>query len=387
MGYSPTAYTPGVPAFGTLQTQDTLQSLRVAQGTVASFGEDNVFEVINNAFTAHNRILAELLSAFCEVTTNRLRRTGGNGQMEMEEIDAWGDVQPQKEPNGANIGFPLRKFGAGLQWNRDFFENCTVQEFAAQVTMLLTADVRRIRRQITRAFYGGVNYTFYDRILDNAVLPVKALQNNDTSFPIPVGPNGEVFPSNMNHYHVASVCDQTAVEVLRLEVIEHHNTGDTYIIINQAQEGAFRGMPNTVFVPLLPAQIIGSTLINQAAGMSLDVSNPYDRCIGYFNGCEVWVKPWAPVNYLLCYQLGQRKPLALRVRGTGPEGVGGSSNSIMGGSVGVGNGDLRLMYEYDEYPLRARGYVREFDVAVQNRIGAAVLQITNNGSYTPPYII
>lgn len=387
MGYSYNSYSPGVPSFGTLQQTDTLQSLRVAQGTVASFGEDNVFQVINEAFVAHNRILAMLLEPFVEVTTNRLRRTGGNGQMEMEEFDSWGDVQPQKQPNGANIGFPLRKFGAGLQWDRDYFQNATVQEFAAQVTMLLTADVRRIQRQIKRAFFGGVNYTFYDRLSDYAVLPVKALQNNDPSFPIPVGPNGEVFPSNMNHYHVATAANETTVEALRLEVVEHHNVGDAYILINQAQEGAFRAMSNTVFVPLLPAQIVGSLLVNQAPGMALDTSSVYDRCIGYFNGAQVWVKPWMIANYILCYETGQRKPLALRVRGTGPEQVGGSADSIMGGSVGTGNGDLQLIYEYDEYPLRARGYKREFDVSVQNRIGAAILQITNSGSYTAPYII
>jgi len=387
MGYSAGNYTVGVPTFGTLETQDTLQSLRIAQGTVASFGEDNVWQVVNDAFIAHNRILAELLTPFVEVTTNRLRRTGGFDQMEMEEVDQFGTTQPQKISNGANIGFPLRKYGASLAWTRDYFRNIEVQEFAAQVTALLTADVRRIQRQIKRAFFGGVNYTFYDRIIDSATLPVKALQNNDTSFPIPIGPNGEVFPTSMNHYHVSTTCDQYSVAALVLEVIEHHNTGDAYICIHQGQEAAFRAMPTTVFVPLLPASIVGSILQTQAPGRALDISSPYDRLIGYFNGTEVWIKPWVPMNLLLCYQANQRKPLALRVRGTGPEQIGGSSNSIMGGSVGIGNGDLELVYEFDQFPLRARGYQREFDVAVQNRIGAAVLQITSAGSYTPPYII
>jgi hypothetical protein len=174
---------------------------------------------------------------------------------------------------------------------------------------------------------------------------------------------------------------------LKLEVVEHNNQGEAFIIINQAQEGQFRALPSTYFVPLLPMQVVGATITPQAPGQTLDVVSVYDRLIGYYEGCEVWVKPWVPVNYILCYQTAQRKPLALRVRGTGVEGSGGTANSIIGGSVGIGNGDLQLVYEYDEYPLRCRGYKREFDVSVQNRIGAAVLQLTNNGSYTSPTII
>lgn len=386
-GYSATGFTPGVPTFGTLQVGDTLQSLRVYQGVIATFGESTAWEIVNEAFIAHNRLLASLLEPFVEVTTNRLRQVGGLDQMEMEEIAEFGDTQGQKIETGANIGFPLRKYGATLQWTRDYFQNIQAQEFAAQVTALLTADLRRIQRQIKRAIFGGTNYTFYDRIVDNVTLPVKALQNNDTAYPIPVGPNGEVFPTTMNHYHVAPSVTYTSIEALKLEVVEHNNQGQVFILINQAQEAAFRGLDNTAFVPVLPAQITGAFIAPQANGQQLNVTSPYDRLIGYFDGCEVWVKPWIPVNYIMCYQTAQRKLLALRVRGTGVEQSGGTANSIIGGSVGIGNGDLQLVYEYDEYPLRARGYKREFDVAVQNRIGGAVLQLTNNGAYSAPTII
>ncbi len=86
--------------FGTLQTTDTLQALRVAQGTVATYGEDHVFDSVNAALVAHSAILADLVGPYCEVTTNRLRRVGGLVMGEMEEIDEYGVTDAQKTSAG-----------------------------------------------------------------------------------------------------------------------------------------------------------------------------------------------------------------------------------------------------------------------------------------------
>ena len=118
--------------FGTLQTTDTLQSLRVSTGTIAMYGEDHVWDSVNAALIAHNAILADLIEPYCEITTNRLRRVGGVVYGEMEEIDQYGITDAQKLTQGANIGFPLRKYGRGLQWTRDYFKVALASEFAAR---------------------------------------------------------------------------------------------------------------------------------------------------------------------------------------------------------------------------------------------------------------
>ena len=375
--------------FGTLQTTDTLQSLRVSTGTIAQYGEDRAFDSVNAALVAHNAILADLLGPYCEVTTNRLRRVGGPIYGEMEEVDQYGVTDSQKIAAGANIGFPLRKYGRGLQWTRDYFRIALASEFAAQVTDIFTSDVRLIQRLIKRAIFYPVNYTYYDRYIDNVQLPVKALQNPDATIPVPVGPNGEIFPTTHNHYlgiaggsFVSSDLDN-----LIRTVVEHFNGGAIYVYINQAQEAPIRTfIPN--FTPLMYPNIMQATTAQSIDnGGSLNPVTVYNRQIGVYNGAEVWVKPWVPAGYMFCYMSGQPKPLCIRLRGTGPGGAGGLPEAIIAGTqtAGTGNGDLELVYEMDAYPLRAREYRREIGVSVYNRINGAVLY-TGGTTYVAPVI-
>jgi hypothetical protein len=382
-------------AYGGLQVTDTLQSLRVASGTIAQFGEDRAWDAINAALVAHNRILADLVEPFVETTTNRLRRYGGPDQVNMEEIDQFGVSEAQKITAGAFIGFPMRKYGAGMQWTRDYFAVALASEFAAQVTAIFAADIRGLQRQIKRAFFYSTNYTYFDRLIDNVQLPVKCLVNADGQ-PIPLGPNGEVFnAATHTHYIAATVAwagatpAQTAADMTALinTVAEHFNGGDLFILANTAQEPAIR--LTTGFVAYIDARVVGPLSSFQAPGVGLNPVTIYNRPIGIFQGAEVWIKPWVPSGYMLAYVAGQPKPLAMRMRGSGPEGSEGKPISIFGspeGNVDVaGPGDLMLVYENENFPLRARQWVREYGVSVWNRINGAVLD-TAATSYTQPVI-
>lgn len=381
--------------FGTLQTTDTLQSLRVSTGTVASLGEDRVWDAVNAALIAHNKILSDIVSPFVEFTTQRLRRYGGPASVEMEELDEHGTPQAQKISAGAFVGFPLRKFGAAVQWTRDYFAVCQASEFAAQVTAVFAADVRRLQRDIKRALYYPTSVTFYDRLIDMAVLGVKPLVNADSQ-PIPLGPNGELFTASTHTHYLAavaawsgaSVAQKTAdVTALINTVIEHYTDGKAYVYINQAEEANFRLL--TGFVAYVDARIVGPTTSFQANGVSLDPTNIYNRAIGIFNGAEIWVKPWIVSGYPLCFIEGQPKPLVFRVRGTGADGTEGGPSGIMGSPTGntsvPGMGDLLLAAENEMFPLRAKTWVREFGIGAWNRINGAVLD-TAHTTYTQPTI-
>jgi hypothetical protein len=385
-------------AYGSLQVTDTLQSLRVASGTIAQFGEDRAWDAINAALVAHNRILADLVEPFVEVTTNRLRRYGGPDQVNMEEIDEFGNAQAQKVSAGAFIGFPMRKYGVALQWDRTYFAVALASEFAAQVTAVFAGDLRLLQRDIKRSLFTATNYTYVDRYVDRASIPVKAAVNADGQ-PIPLGPNGEVFNASTHTHYIAAgtawnggaTSTQEAADVLALvtTVIEHFNGGDLYINCNQAQEAAFRAMSQADFTPYLDARVIGPTSNYNAPGVGLNPVTIYNRPIGLFHGAEVWVKPWVPSGYMCCYMAGQPKPLAMRMRGSGPEASEGKPMSIFGnpqGNVAVaGPGDLMLIYENEQYPLRAREWAREFGVSFWNRINFAALYV-NGTSYVSPTI-
>jgi len=348
-------------AFGTFSVLDTLAA---SQQTVAQFGEDNAFQAIDAALDAHNAIMRELLTMFAEPTTDNLRRYGGSDEMSMQELDEYGDPNPQKIAAGSNVGFPLRKYGLALQWTRTAFQVMTGQEMAAAVDAAITADAKAIQRELKRAIFKATNATFLDRLVANVSLPVKAFVNADSAA-IPLGPNGEPFNAATHTHYLATAAFVAADLTALIEtVVEHQGAGDAQVFINRAQEGAVRAF--TGFVAYLDQRITPATT-GASAGGALDLINFNNRAIGIYNGAEVWVKPWPVSGYIFAFVNGAPKPLAFRTRNPG-------------------GGDLSLIYENETHPLRARSFEREMGVGVYNRVNGAVLYVSG-AAYVSPTIV
>jgi hypothetical protein len=345
---------------GTLHTLDTLAS---SQQSIAQYGEDNAFEAIDAALEAHNEILTEMVGELCEVTTDRQRRYGSYDAMKMEETDEYGTPDAQKISAGATVGFPLRNYSLAVQWTRKYFQNVTGEEFVAQFTSATTADVKRVQREIKRALFYPVNYTFEDKLIDHVQLAVKALANADGAS-IPLGPQGQEFDgATHNHYLGTAAFVEANVVTLVETVLEHYASGDAVLYINRAQEAAFKGFAK--FTPYVDAHIIPGANTTEARG-TLNPNLLYDRAIGIFDGsAEVWVKPWVPAGYVFCYLKETVKPLVFRVRAAGQ--------------------GLQLVYDDEAHPLRARVLEREFGVAVWNRVNGAVLY-TGGAVFTTPVL-
>jgi hypothetical protein len=343
-------------AFGTLTTFDTLAT--TYNTTVAKFGEDRAFEAINESFTAHNALMSEMLDGFVEKTTDRLRRYGGPDTMAMEEMDEFGTPDAQKIGAGETVGFPMRFYGIGLQWTRLFFKNATPAELAAQVTAAQDADVKAVMREVKRAIFSAsafANYTFVDRRTDHISLGVKGLINADSS-DIPVAPDGTTFDGTSHtHYHFSDVAAMSATELTTLieDVLEHFLSGEVEVYINRAQETAVSGLSG--FTAFMDARIIQASTTAMARG-GLDMTNLTNRAIGIFGPAVVWVKPWMPSGYVLVMHKGGQKVLAMRTRE-------------------AGGGNLELLFDNEQYPLRARAMGREFGIGVWNRVGGAALFI------------
>lgn len=349
--------------YGTLNTQDTLATLRALSGNVAEIGEDVAFESIDAALQVHSMLLQEALTDFVEMTTDRLRRYGGPDSMQMEELDEYGTAGAQKITPGATLGFPMRMFGGALQWTRKYFQNATGPELAAQVTAMMDADVKNVHKRLKYALLNPVNYTFEDRLVDHVQLPVKALVNADGA-PIPIAPDGTTFNAG-THTHYLATASLAASDLLSgaNTVIEHFLTGRVLALCNQASEATIRGI--TGFQPYFDARLTPTITTTNATNASLDVANLTNRAIGIFGPAEVWVKPWIPANYIVFMQVETpQKALVMRTRN-------------------AGGGDLQLMFDNEIFPLRAREYGREFDFGVWNRVAASVLY-TGGGSYVAP---
>lgn len=355
-------------SYGTLQVLDTLAS--ASNTTVARFGEDRAFEEIQAALAAHNQITNELMGDFVEKTTDRLRRYGSNDSMAMDELDEYGRADAQKITAGATVGFPLRLYGISLQWTRKFFQNATPAELAAQTAAVMDADVKALQRELKRALFTATNATFVDRLVDGVSLDIKRLINADSQ-PIPLGPNGETFTAaSHTHYLYTAGATLAAADVtaLILAVAEHYAIGQVVVAINAAQEATVRAL--TGFTAITPTFVTPATSSAAIVG-AYDTRNIGDRRIGYFgpNYAEVWVKPWVPAGYLCAWVTGADVPLVMRTRD-------------------AGGGNLELVFDDEDHPLRARGYEREFGVSVWHRQAAAALFIDSGsgGVYVSPTI-
>lgn len=350
--------------YGTLSTFDTLAA---SQQTIAQIGEDSAWAGIDARLAAHNAIMREMMGDLVEVTTDRQRRYGGGGDMVMDEVGQFGRSDAQKPAAGVTVGFPLRLYQVNVQWTRKFFEVTTGAQLAAIINDAMTADRLTFERQVKRAIFTPTNVTFKDRLVDWVDLAIKAFVNADSA-EIPVGPNGETFDgATHTHYLGSAALDAAAVNAAILAIAEHTASGDGYLYINRAQETTLRGL--TGFTPYYDMRVNPGA--NAAQGTAaLDPMNLNNRAIGIWNGgtgsVEVWVKPWVIANYLFAFAKNVQKPLVLRERR-------------------AGSGDLTLVSDDENHPLRARAWEREFGISVWNRVNGVAEQI-NNGTYQTPTI-
>jgi hypothetical protein len=359
----------GGGTFGTLSTLDTLAA---TQQSIAQYGEDRAWSEVNAAMMAHNRQMLEILGVLVERTPDRQRRYGSAASKNMQVADQFGRPQAQKVTAGVTLGFPLRLYEDALQWTRKFVQAPgSAQQLAAEFDAILDADRRQVMYEIKSALFGPTNYTFTDVLIDNVALAVKRLANADSAA-IPLGPNGESFnAATHTHYLFTASTALAAADLSALisTVLEHTNRGTVQVWINSAQETAVRGL--TGFVADIAAYIVrGGAATTDVTDQTLDLMNPQNRRIGMFGAAEIWVKPYIPSGYLAAISVGNPEaPIVFRFR--------------------EGGGDLQLVFEDDNHPLRARGYEREFGCAVYNRVGAAVLFVDagSAGAYTAPSLV
>lgn len=357
-------------------TNAVFDNLAVFPYPVADFGLDQAFDAIEAQWLAQDRIIKEQLADYVDRTELQFMVGSSPDSTTTQEIDEFGTPNPQKLIAGQQIGFPLRKFGNAWQATFQAMKVMPAKELAAQAQAAMTADMRRVQERIRRALYVPTNYSFYDKLVDRRqqyALPVKALANAD-GFPLPVGPNGEVVDATThNHYlaRAAGSVTQNDYDALILTVMEHHNSGRPMLFLNQADVGFVRAFVSTsgagTFAPDVDVRVI-QPLTALYANQALDVTNLYNRRIGVYNGVEVWVKPWAIAGYPVCLQVVGDKPLMMREM------------------PGAENQGMRMVWEGYGHPLNCKVWEHTFDVAVYNRVAAAVLDTTHTTTYVAPTI-
>jgi hypothetical protein len=346
---------------GTYDITD-LQAARFT--TAADFGLDTIQAVLADDLQKHNMLVTEMVSDLCEVTTDRQRIYGTSVSGSMVEVDEYGKAPTQKNLVGSAVGFPLRKFQFNLGWTAEWFKRHTPADMAAAVLGAEQAHLMEITRQIKKAAYSNVNYTFPDFLVDNVPLYVKRFVNADSES-IPNGPNGEVFDgATHDHYNANAGLTAAALLANVNEVIEHGFGGAVKLAISTTNEAAVRAL--TGFSAYTDPRLVYR--VTDTPAQSLDISRLDNRAIGIFGGAEVWVKSWAIAGYAFAWDAASpQKPFVFR-------------QDMAGGLQG-----LRIAATLDDYPLYSQFMEAEFGVGVWTRTNGAILDFVN-GAYTVPTI-
>lgn len=374
---------------GSFTVAQSLESLRVAGGSVYDLDFTNVGQQIQLAFDAHNMIVKELLSKFATVTTLRNDVVPAVKYYNFEEVDELGSAGMMSQGTYGDLGYPLRKYNGILGWTATSLKVMKPIEMVNQVVSLLTADIRNIHLLLRNALFNSTNYNYTDRFVDSAVLKVKRLQNNDTTTAVPINPvTGENIATSHTHYKgYASFLVATFDDCIASLVEHFGENGKVEIYINTADVAAAQAF--TGFQVILPVNYVPNTAATHIdPAWSLNTSNLYDRLVGFYQGCEVWAKWWVPASYVVGIISGEGipTPLKARIRGTGENTVGGESRSIIGGSsTESGSGDLVLLYDNPDYPILAKEWQREIGFGAYGRVSAWVAY-TANATYAVPTI-
>lgn len=355
-------------AFGTKFTLDTVAQ-ELSDLTVSDIDESMLWTNLSAYFEAHSLVFNESAEQIAERTTQRERIIGGTLDLVAQELDAFGQPSAQKSAiEGYNVGFPLRRYGLALQWNRFAFERMSAAEFVSEVNAITDADEQTLYAQIRRAIFAATNYTFKDRLQPPVInLSVKALVNADGN-PIAAGPGGQTFDGSTHTHYMGVATANTPlnseVEALIDTVVEHFNQGEPILAINKAEETDVAGLSG--FKEFQEPGLVNQTAGIIAAGVK-DMNNTYDRAIGRLHGAVVWVKPWIPAGYMFAYIPQQSPPLVMRQ------------------SINAAARNLRLVAMDENYPLRANEWEHQFGFGVWNRLNGAVLDtVTGSSTYTTP---
>lgn len=346
---------PNQVAYGFLQMKDLFDR------RVNEVGVNQIADAIEASVAEHNRQMDNLISLFCEKTTQFKERYQTPVGARLQPLDDNGRARPIKPFGRYDVAYPL--FEAGVAWGANYRtrEKMTVSDANLATTTMQDADAIWMRDHILAALFANAPYNHTDDL--HGTLEIKGLANNDPiQYLIQAGADSG---AQDTHYlaQTAAISDTAnPFPVIEQELSEHpENTGQVVAFIPTNLKTATMNLSN--FLDVVDPNVRLGSGQNALAG-SLGVAHP-GTLLGYYD--KVWIVEWKglPDNYIVATTTQGAKTLALREE---PE------SSLRG---------FKKVAERNDHPFYESQYLRIAGFGARNRVGSLVYQIGVNNYAVP----
>lgn len=341
---------------GILRTEDLNVALTTYEPEIIS---DAISQVLAKFQQDRDETYALLVESTTTAHTGVFREAGYDEGQELGP-----DGRPLETHVGGkyDVGFPQKRIGWALGWNRETYAYMTVADLDREVVAKTAGNARRHSREMRKALMLKSNYTYADELHGN--ITVRRLANTDgTKYGTP--------GSEDNHYLVSGYA-KTAISstnnpfvTLANEIREHFAQNSRIVAwISPSQVSEIQTDLST-FVDTNVEGITPSSIIAIANSPGLTIP-------GYFLGIDsasgVYVYVWdaIPDAYILAGAVDEPAPLRRRI------------------PVPVSLQGFQQLEEESHLPFYKRTWMELFGYGVSNRLSFASMFLDAGSTYTDP---
>lgn len=340
---------------------------------VNTIGQQTVWDAIQELLNQFNAELAAARGVFVEEVTTKFREVyklpGGGYLQALTNADQPGARKVEGE---WQVEFPLLNFGDQVAGNDIELAYMTLPELNRHIEAVQTRAKNTMRKEILMALFPNTNWSVTDQTGAGA-LSVKPLANGDADLYSPV--YGSEALATENHYlesgyAAADISDTNNPVTTIVDELEEHfggpatNGSNVAVFFNKAQRAKLKALTSFNDDGMSQFENPGAdvtTITGLPAGLP-------GKVIGY---ADAWLVEWPyiPANYLVGMHLEAPKPLKMRIDPA---------------DVNLGAGDLVLVQEDMQFPLKASFYRHRYGFGAANRLNGVAMELGTGGSYTIP---
>jgi len=350
---------------------------------VNTVGQEVVFGACNTLLAQYNAEVNAQMGVFVERETEKFKMRyllPGGGKL--QQMGRQAPAGAMKRNGYYDVAFPLRQWGAEQAGDRVDMAYMSIQELDAHLDTIMIQDLNTLRWRILVSLFEDTNYTFTDPIHGN--LTVTRLANTDgTLYPPIAGSEDEADDHHYLYtgYDVADIdATNNPVVTVRDEIAEHFGGlsvgGDNFVYFHGNDQTAYlqaiagynpvsdRFIQENVFAA-------GAGLVDYPLGTGLPQGWPKVPGRVHGRAWGVWLVEWdgwIPDQYGIGILLEVPAPLLMRVDPS---------------DTGLGTG-LQLVATDVNHPMQRASYEHRFGLGCGNRLSAACIEISEDGSYAPP---